>query len=123
MHCDCRKPVNCKLRKYSEQYNAKPNQYKGLNRPFVQLAEHSELIFEPGKCIDCGLCIQITAKAGEKTGLTFTGRGFNVRVAVPFERSIVDAIQQTNTAIECVKACPTGALSFKISDSDEQNLR
>ncbi len=122
LHCDCRKPVNCKLRKYSDQYNAKVGQYKGKNRPFVQLNEHSGLIFEPGKCIDCGLCIEITAKAGEKTGLTFTGRGFKVRVAIPFERSIVDAIKQTNTAKECVKACPTGALSFRISDGDEQNV-
>ena len=122
LHCDCRKPVNCKLRKYSNQYNAKANQYKGKNRPFVQFAEHAELIFEPGKCIDCGLCIEITAKAGEKTGLTFTGRGFNVRVEIPFERSIIDAIKQTNTAKECVKACPTGALSFKISDGDNKIL-
>ena len=120
LHCDCRKPVYCKLRKYSKQYNAKPGQYNGKNRPFVQLSDHPELIFEPGKCIDCGLCIQITSKAGEKTGLTFTGRGFNVRVAVPLERSIIEAIHQTNTAIECVKACPTGAISFKISDGDEQ---
>ncbi|MBN1973083.1 MAG: FAD-dependent oxidoreductase [Sedimentisphaerales bacterium] len=121
LHCDCRKPVSCKLRKYSGQYDAKISQYKGKNRSFVQLTEHSELIFEPGKCIECGLCVQITAKAGEKIGLTFTGRGFNVRLAIPFERSIVEAIQQTNTAKKCVKACPTGALSFKISDGDEQN--
>jgi NADPH-dependent glutamate synthase beta subunit-like oxidoreductase len=120
LHCDCRKPVNCKLRKYSKRYNANAGQYKGKNRSFVQLSDHPELIFEPGKCIDCGLCIQITSKAGEKTGLTFTGRGFNVRVAVPLERSIVEAIHQTNTAIECVKTCPTGAISFKISDGDEQ---
>ena len=122
LHCDCRKPVNCKLRKYSLQYEAKPTRYKGQNREFVQQSGHPELIFEPGKCIDCGLCIQITAKAGEKTGLTFTGRGFNVRLAVPFERSIVDAIKQTDTALDCVKACPTGALSFKTSDNDEQKL-
>ena len=69
------------------------------------------------------MLIQITSKAGEKTGLTFTSRGFNVRVSVPFERSIVEAIRQTNTAIECVKACPTGALAFKISDGDEQIVR
>jgi NADPH-dependent glutamate synthase beta subunit-like oxidoreductase len=122
LHCDCRKPVSCKLRKYSDQYNAKAGQYKGENRSFVQHLEHPELIFEPGKCIDCGLCIQITARAGEKIGLAFTGRGYNVRVAIPFERSIVEAIKQTNTAIECVKACPTGALTFKISEGDEQNL-
>jgi NADPH-dependent glutamate synthase beta subunit-like oxidoreductase len=119
LHCDCRKPVHCKLRKYSDQYNAKAGQYKGENRSFVQHSEHPELIFEPGKCIDCGLCIQITARAGEKIGLAFTGRGFSVRVAIPFERSIVEAIKQTNTTIECVKACPTGALSFKISDGDK----
>ena len=120
LHCDCRKPISCKLRKYSYEYAAKAGQYKGQNRSFVQLSEHPEIIFEPGKCIDCGLCIQIVAKAGEEIGLAFTGRGFNVRLAVPFGRSIVEAIKDAETARKCVNSCPTGALAYKISESDEQ---
>jgi len=121
LHCDCRKPQSCKLRKYSYEYAAKAGQYKGQNRSFVQLSEHPEIIFEPGKCIDCGLCIQIATKAGEELGLAFTGRGFSVRLAVPLGRSIVEAVKDAETARKYVNSCPTGALSFKISESDKKN--
>jgi len=113
LHCDCRKPESCKLRRYSHDYNAKAGQYKGERRSFVQFSEHPEIIFEPGKCINCGLCIQIVAKADEKLGLTFVGRGFDVKVAVPFDKSFTEAIKQTKTAEKCINACPTGALAFK----------
>lgn len=113
LHCDCRKPESCKLRKYSHNYNAKAGQYKSERRSFVQFSDHSEIIFEPGKCIDCGLCVQIVARAGEKTGLTFVGRGFDVRIAVPFNKSLAEAIKQTKTVEKCINVCPTGALAFK----------
>ncbi|MFC1781273.1 hypothetical protein ACFLZ8_03320, partial [Planctomycetota bacterium] len=126
LHCDCRKPQSCKLRKYAQSYEAQSTRYKtsghntsGKDRAFIQSSEHPDIVFEPGKCIDCGLCIQIVSRAGEKIGLTFTNRGFDVRVAVPFGRSLTEAIRDTNTAAKCVKACPTGALAFKISENDK----
>jgi NADPH-dependent glutamate synthase beta subunit-like oxidoreductase len=112
LHCDCRKPEGCKLRKYAHNYNAKAGQYKSERRSFVQFAEHPEVIFEPGKCINCGLCVQIVARAGEEPGLTLIGRGFDVRVAVPFGKKLAEAIKQTKIAEKCVNACPTGALAF-----------
>ena len=69
------------------------------------------VIYEPGKCIACGLCVRFTRDAAEPLGLTFIGRGFNVRVAVPFDGSLEAGLQRT--AAECVGACPTGALAFK----------
>jgi NADH dehydrogenase/NADH:ubiquinone oxidoreductase subunit G len=57
------------------------------------------------------LCVQIAAAAGEKLGLTFIGRGFNVRVAAPFDAPIADALK--TAARRCAQACPTGALSLK----------
>ncbi len=112
LHCDCRKAETCKLRQYAHDYGARPGRYKGERRTFVQLPSHPDVIYEPGKCIDCGLCIQITSKAGETLGLTFIGRGFDVRVAVPFGRSIAEGLKRV--ASQCVAACPTGALAFKV---------
>jgi len=110
LHCDCRKVEHCRLREHSDQYGARPGRYKVDRRSFVQHLEHPEVIYESGKCIDCGLCIQIAANAGEKLGLAFVGRGFDVRVAVPFDYSMAQALE--HAAAKCVAACPTGALAF-----------
>jgi ferredoxin len=118
LHCDCRKPQSCKLRKYANDYGAKAGRYKGQRSRFIQFSEHSDIIFEPGKCVNCGLCVQIVARAGEKLGLTFVGRGFDAKVAVPFDSSLAQAIKDTDTAEKCVLACPTGALAFKRKTQD-----
>jgi len=111
LHCDCRKPDTCKLRQYSQQYHAQTNRYKAPRRTFEQLRQHADIIFEPGKCIACGICIQITARHREDFGLTFIGRGFDVRVKVPLNQNLDQALKKT--AAQCVNACPTGALAFK----------
>jgi len=111
LHCDCRKPGECRLRKYAAACGAKPNEYRGERRAFEQYVHPQNVVYEPGKCIACGLCVRITKDAAEPLGLAFVGRGFNVRVAVPFDGSLEEGLQRT--AAECVAACPTGALAFK----------
>ena len=111
LHCDCRGLSTCKLRRYAEIYGADPARYRGQRALFQQYLQHSAVIYEPGKCINCGLCIQIAQAAGEPLGLTFVGRGFDVRVGVPFSRSMEQALSRV--AAECVAACPTSALALK----------
>ena len=111
LHCDCRETPGCKLRRYAAAYDAKPTRFRGERRTFEQHREHAEIIYEPGKCIACGLCIQIAAAAGEPLGLTFINRGMNVRVAVPFARPLTEGLQ--HVAAECAAACPTAALTLK----------
>lgn len=111
LHCDCRKASSCKLRVYAQAYEAKPSRYKGKSRPFIRHDDHPDLIYEPGKCISCGICVRITERQREKLGLTFIGRGFDVKVAVPFDKSILEGL--AGRVDEIVDACPTGALALK----------
>ncbi len=117
LHCDCRKPEECLLRRYAQEYDAKQTRYKSSRRAFVQQTQHPDVIYEPGKCIDCGICIETAAQAGEPLGLTFVGRGFDVRMAVPLEATLAEGLRQAAAA--CVAACPTGALAFKGQSADQ----
>jgi len=124
LHCDCRKPVACRLRQYADRYGARPGRYRPLprghdaatesggdRRAFVQFAEHPDIVYEPGKCIACGVCVRIAEAASEKLGLAMVGRGFQVRVGVPFGENLAEGLRQTAAA--CAEACPTGAIALK----------
>ena len=50
-------------------------------------------------------------KEGEELGLAFVGRGFGVRVAVPFNGSFDDGLKKAARA--CIEACPTAALAWR----------
>lgn len=116
LHCDCRKPTSCKLRLYSDQYGANRKKHLGPERRTLTKSVHHDLIvYEPEKCIRCGLCVEISAQE-ESLGLTYIGRGFDVRVSVPFNETIATVLQKT--AAECVAACPTGAMAFKNHDEN-----
>ncbi len=111
LHCDCGKPNDCRLRRYAEAYGVKGKRFSGYRQKLQRHAQHGDVIYEPGKCILCGLCVRIAAEAGEDIGLTFIGRGFDVRVGVPLNKSMAEALAKT--ARQCVEACPTGALVLK----------
>ena len=116
LHCDCRKPASCKLRIYADEYGANRKRHLGPERKSLTKSVHHDLIvYESEKCIRCGLCIEISGKE-ESLGLTYIGRGFDVRISVPFNETIAEALKKTAAA--CVNACPTGAMAFK--DQEER---
>ena len=117
-HCDCRKLKSCKLRQYSEEYGADQKRFKiGQRKRFHKTIQHDSINFEPGKCIKCNVCIEITKKAGERFGLTFSNRGFDVQLTVPFNESLNNGLQKV--AKECVDACPTAALAWRNGEEGE----
>lgn len=111
MHCDCRKMDDCALRIHSDFYKADRKKYLLVERKKVtKFFKQDVIVYEPEKCIKCGLCVEISSLKKEEIGFTHIGRGFDVKIKAPFGKSIDEAL--TKTAIECANACPTGAISL-----------
>ncbi|MGD8374982.1 MAG: FAD-dependent oxidoreductase [Acidobacteriota bacterium] len=115
LSCGCREAGGCQLREWTTEYGADPYRFLGARRRFDQDASHPEIVYEPGKCILCDACVRIAAAAGEELGLSITGRGFDVRVAVPFDRPLSAGLRKV--ARRCAEACPTGALAIRTARS------
>ena len=112
LDCDCRKADGCALRDAADEYGAQADAFRGEGRrPFERVDAHDEVVYESGKCIQCGLCVRIAEQYREPLGLAFVGRGFDVRIAVPFNEELRRGL--TTAARECVRACPTAALAFQ----------
>jgi ferredoxin len=112
LRCDCRAIDDCKLRIYSDQYHADQRRFKtSERRKITKLYNHSVIVYEPGKCIKCGICVRLTEKYGEPFGFTYIGRGFDVKIGVAFNEEIEKAL--TETAYKVARGCPTGAIELK----------
>jgi len=112
LHCDCRDLQNCRLRLYSDNYGADQKRFRSEDRQLcTKHIQHDQVIYEPSKCIKCGICVRITEKHREKYGMTFIGRGFDVVVGVPFNETMAEGLKKV--ALEVADACPTGAICRK----------
>jgi ferredoxin len=112
LHCDCLKVETCRLREVAESLVVQARRFADTERsPVVWNRQHPDVIYEPGKCIKCGLCVRLTEQRGEALGLGFVNRGFAMRVEAPFGGALSAAL--THTGEEVVAACPTGALAWR----------
>lgn len=119
LRCDCRAAETCLLRKHGRDYDADMKRFARKDIPRRENRidiRHPRLVFEPGKCIACGLCIQTLARGKDKdaVGLAWFGRGFDVRVGIPFADLPADAMDEQQLEA-CARNCPTAAVSLRES--------
>jgi predicted molibdopterin-dependent oxidoreductase YjgC len=111
MHCECLKQDNCLLRIYADACQIDRNRYAvGERKTMVRQIQHDFIVYEPEKCIKCGLCVEISNQEGEKFGLAFEGRGFDVAITPPLGVNFSESL--SHAAVRCAMACPTGALAL-----------
>ncbi|MDQ7824346.1 MAG: FAD-dependent oxidoreductase [Candidatus Eremiobacteraeota bacterium] len=109
--CGCLKAEICDLRKYGEEYGAKPDRYKGQTRNDRADMRHPLIIIEPAKCIKCGRCIKTCTNIIGDGAVGFVGRGFITTLLPAMERPLAET--SCVACGNCIDSCPTGALVAK----------
>jgi ferredoxin len=110
LECDCLKSGSCLLRSLSARYAARRNGCKGAKPPLLPRVRRGEpAVHEPGKCIKCGNCVQITR--GGPGEFIFVGKGYDQQVAMHAGGDLHWAVR--NAAV----FCPTGALAIRAEDT------
>lgn len=121
MRCrECELGTGCALRRHTREYGARPARFRGARRQVEPETRPGGVLYEPDKCILCGLCVQVVEAAREPLGLSFVGRGFDVQLAVPFGQTMAEGLGQAAT--RCIEVCPTGALSWNRLNGPPLNM-
>ncbi|QAA76190.1 MAG: Glutamate synthase [NADPH] small chain [Candidatus Bipolaricaulis sibiricus] len=110
MECGCPDLHECKLRRYSVEYEASPDRYAGAHVP--RLAEANPFYDRNmDKCVLCGRCVRACDEIAGFHAIDFVRRGFEGTIGAEFLRPIETA-ECTGCGM-CVQLCPVGALVEK----------
>ena len=111
LNCDCSSLDNCLLHYYADMYHCDAHRFQGSDRRFEGRITGKEVVLEPGKCILCGICVQLARKAPDAAGLAILSRSTETRIGPPPGVSLDQALGSSARA--CAEACPTGAISMQ----------
>jgi ferredoxin len=115
LECDCAAIDVCSLHHYAALYHCDARRFHGSGRRFEGRLEAHGVVLEPGKCILCGKCVQLTHEAADAKGLAILGRSLETRIGPPPGATLTQALG--SAACACAAACPTGAISLKHRES------
>ena len=111
IECSCTDKSNRKLRQYADEYGCDTEAYKGEKQLASYDVRHPLIIQDRGKCIKCGVCVKICKEVVNKGLLSQKKRGFYTVIGTAFEAGFPASCADCG---ECVNACPTGALGWRI---------
>ena len=101
LHCACLAKDDCRLREVAAETGVRSSRFGLQSTLPIKAARRitGNLVYEPAKCIHCGLCVY-----NSTDGFTFQGRGFSMQVVLPEE-------SYGNVREDLADLCPTGALT------------
>ncbi len=111
LECDCPALDSCRLHYYAALYQCDARRFHGSDRRFEGRIVDGRVALEPGKCILCGICIQLAREASDAIGLAFLGRSVGMRIGPPPGITLSRALG--SAAESSARACPTGAITIK----------
>ena len=114
--CGCSDYFECKLLKYSQKYQASPTAYINPVKTKLPMdTSNPQIDHDHNKCILCSLCVRGCEEVVGKGKLSMAHRGYPTIVTNTYAEIGAD-IDACKDCYECVKLCPTGALSRKLAE-------
>jgi len=107
----CEKSGACELEKYAYELGVSTTTFKGEKHAYPLDETNPFFIRDYNKCILCERCVKSCNDVQFVEAINFAHRGFNTKVATPFDKSLLDS-----TCIfcgQCVASCPVGTLVEK----------
>ncbi|MBM3157994.1 MAG: 4Fe-4S dicluster domain-containing protein, partial [Chloroflexi bacterium] len=107
----CEKSGGCALEKYAYEFGLPTHRFHGEKHHYPLDETNPFFVRDYNKCILCERCIKACSEVQFVDAIDFTNRGFNTKVATPYDRSLLES-----TCIfcgQCVASCPVGALTEK----------
>ncbi|MCL2299616.1 MAG: FAD-dependent oxidoreductase [Firmicutes bacterium] len=109
LECGCMDVFECRLIRYANQYQVRPEKYRGEAHRRGQNDDHPFIHRDPDKCILCGLCVRVCEEAVGAAAIGLAGRGFETAVKPALNRPLRDT--DCISCGQCAAVCPTGALT------------
>ena len=110
IECSCTAKGECKLKKYSEKYQVKPDMFKGTKQVAAADTRHPHIIHDRMKCVKCGICVKTCSEIINRNLLAFMKRGFNTSVGTALNQGFPSYCKDCGA---CISECPVGALDWR----------
>ena len=107
----CEKSGACELEKYAYELGVTKTRFQGEKHHYPIDDSNPFYVRDYNKCILCERCVQACRDVQFVEAIDFINRGFDTKVAVPYDRSMLDS--ECIFCGQCVASCPVGALVEK----------
>ncbi|MCK4257889.1 MAG: formate dehydrogenase subunit alpha [Halanaerobiales bacterium] len=112
----CEANGNCSLQDLAYEYGVTESSYGSKTKSRFEIQNENPFIeVDPDKCILCGKCIRVDQEIQSSYAIEFVNRGFQSKVATPFDKGLGGDYSSCVFCGQCVEICPTAALTYKPS--------